>query len=136
MRYFEIQVQDIATEQDIKNLVDRFYDKVNADPLLGPIFNDLVQVNWAEHLPTMYSFWSTLLFRTMTFKGQPMPKHMVLPLKKEHCDRWIALFCATVDELFAGPKAKEAKNYALSIADTFQTRMGIFNPFLFQQATQ
>jgi hemoglobin len=128
-------VQDIATEQDIKKLVDTFYQKVNEDSLLGPIFNNVAKVNWSEHLPTMYSFWSTLLFRTMTFRGQPLPKHMVLPIEKEHFERWISLFCQTVDELFSGAKAKEAKSYALSIADTFQTRLGIFNPFLYRQSS-
>jgi hemoglobin len=128
-------VQDISSEQDIKKLVDSFYEKVNSDPLLGPVFNEVAKIDWDEHLPKMYTFWSTLLFRTMTYRGQPLPKHLVLPVKQEHFERWISLFCATVDELFSGDKAKEAKNYALSIADTFQTRMGIFNPFLFKHST-
>jgi len=34
----------------------------------------------------------------------------------------VALFKATVDEDFSGPKATEAKNLAASIADTFQNR--------------
>ena len=126
-------MKDIASEQDIKTLVDTFYGKVNKDELLGPVFNDVAKVEWDKHLPTMYSFWSTLLFRSMSYKGQPLAKHLVLPVKQEHFERWVSLFCKTVDQLFAGPRAKEAKNYALSIADTFQTRMGIFNPFLYQQ---
>ena len=134
MRYFAA-LKDITTELDIKALVDGFYAKVNQDPLLGPVFNDIAKVNWEEHLPTMYSFWRTLLFRSMSYKGQPLPKHLVLPVEKKHFQRWISLFCQTVDELFEGPKAKEAKNYALSIADTFQTRMGIFNPFLYQHSS-
>src|SRR5690349_21165879 len=47
---------DIATEKDIKTLVDSFYDKVNADPLLSPIFNGIAKVEWEHHLPTMYAF--------------------------------------------------------------------------------
>src|SRR5687767_2534055 len=105
-------LKDIATEEDIKALVDRFYAKVNQDPLLGPIFNDVAKVNWEAHLPTMYSFWSTLLFRSMFYKGQPLPKHLILPVEKQHFERWISLFRQTVDELFEGPKAKKAKNYA------------------------
>ena len=118
-------MHDIATEADIKTLVDSFYDKVNADPLLGPIFNDVAKVDWDHHLPTMYSFWSTLLFRTMTFKGQPLAKHLPLPVSPEHFQRWLALFKQTLNENFSGPKADEARNFAASIADTFQMRMGI-----------
>lgn len=119
---------DIRTENDIQKLVRAFYARVNADDLLSPIFNDLAKVNWEEHLPHLCRFWSTLLFRTTTFDGQPFPKHAVLPLKKEHFTRWVLLFTETVDELFAGAKAEEAKGYARSIADTFQLRMGLSDP--------
>lgn len=128
-------MSDIATEQDIKLLVDAFYDRVNRDDLLGPIFNGFANVNWEEHLPTMYSFWSQMLFRTGSYRGRPWPKHAVLPVAKEHFERWVSLFCQTVDALFSGPKAAEAKSVALSIADTFQTRLGIFNPYLFRQCS-
>jgi hemoglobin len=114
---------DITTEDDIKLLVDSFYQKVNADNLLSPIFNDVAQVDWEEHLPTMYSFWSSLLFRSGKYRGYPWPKHAVLPVNAAHFARWLTLFKQTVDEHFAGPKAVEAKNLAASIADTFQNRM-------------
>jgi len=126
-------LKDIASEQDIKTLVDSFYQKVNQDEVLGPVFNDFAKVDWDHHLPTMYKFWSTLLFRTMSYRGKPFPKHAVLPVGQAHFERWVSLFCKTVKENFSGPKATEACNYALSIADTFQTRLGIFNPFLYQQ---
>jgi hemoglobin len=128
-------LKDIATEDDIKLLVDSFYDKVGRDDLLGPIFNEVARVDWEHHLPTMYSFWSTMIFRTQAYKGRPWPKHAPLPVRQEHFERWVSLFCQTVDSLFIGPKATEAKSAALSIADTFQTRFGILNPFLFQHAT-
>ena len=119
------QRNDISSEADIKLLVDSFYDKVNADKLLSPIFNDLAQVDWEEHLPTMYKFWGSLLLRSNTYQGQPWPKHAVLPVDSTHFARWLSLFKQTVDEHFTGPKAVEAKNTAASIADTFQNRMQI-----------
>ena len=114
---------DISTEADIKLLVDSFYQKVNQDELIGPIFNEVVEVDWAEHLPTMYRFWGSLLFRNNSYQGHPWPKHAVLPVNPAHFNRWLSLFKQTVDEHFAGPKAIEAKNAAASIADTFQNRM-------------
>jgi hemoglobin len=128
-------LNDIASQQDIKTLVDTFYDRVNRDEILGPIFNEIAKVDWDHHLPTMYAFWTKMLFRTGDYKGQPWPKHAVLPLKKEQFERWVKLFCQTVDTHFTGPKASEAKSAALSIADTFQTRAGISNPFLYQQCS-
>jgi hemoglobin len=114
---------DINTEADIKTLVDSFYDKVNHDELLAPIFNDVAQVDWAEHLPIMYQFWGSLLFRSNPYQGHPWPKHSVLPVNSAHFTRWLSLFKQTVEEHFSGPKAVEAKNAAASIADTFQNRM-------------
>jgi hemoglobin len=49
----------------------------------------------------------------------------VLPVRKEHFSRWLALFLETVNAHFAGPKAEEAKGRAASIADTFAQRMGL-----------
>jgi hemoglobin len=97
---------DIATTADVALLVDRFYGKVRVDALLGPIFSDVVQDDWPAHMATLYSFWETMLLGTGTYKGAPYPKHAVLPVEKGHFDRWLELFLATVDELFAGPKAE------------------------------
>jgi hemoglobin len=117
---------DITNETDIKTLVDSFYNKVNADELLSPIFNDFAHTDWEHHLPTMYSFWSSILFRTATYQGRPWPKHAVLPVNAAHFARWLSLFKQTVDEHFLGSKAQEAKNAAASIADTFQNRLQLF----------
>lgn len=116
--------RDIATEADVKTLVDSFYRKVGQDDLLSPIFNDVAEVDWQEHLPIMYRFWGSLLFRHGNYQGKPWPKHAVLPVNPAHFERWLALFKQTVDEHFEGLKAVEAKNLAASIADTFQNRFG------------
>lgn len=114
---------DIQTEADIQTLVDRFYDKVNQDELLAPIFNEVAAVHWAAHLPTMYDFWSSILLGTARYKGRPFPKHLPLPVGKPHFQRWLQLFYATVTEHFAGPTAEQAKIKALNIATMFEYRM-------------
>jgi hemoglobin len=117
-------LHDIATEADVKRLVDAFYEKVNADELLSPVFNEIAAVQWA-HLPVMYSFWSSILLGTASYYGRPFPKHLALPVRREHFDRWLQLFTGTVDELFEGDKAEEAKMRGYSIAQVFQYRMGL-----------
>ena len=116
---------DLRDPQDIRILVDTFYKKVQADPLLAPIFNDVARIDWAHHLPVMNQFWEKLLFRTGGYAGSPFPKHVILPLQTAHFERWLALFRQTVDELFDGAKALDAKGWAESIAHTFQQRMGL-----------
>jgi hemoglobin len=117
--------RDLADEVDIRLMVESFYQKVQSDDLLGPIFNDVAQVNWETHIPHLCDFWSDLIFRTRKFNGRPWPKHAGLPVQREHFARWLQLFHTTVDDLFEGPRAIAAKGYASSIADTFQMRMGL-----------
>ncbi|MBC6991171.1 group III truncated hemoglobin [Hymenobacter sp. BT491] len=114
---------DIHTEADIKILVDSFYDKVNQDDLLAPVFNGFAHVNWPSHLPAMYDFWSSLLLGTSRYRGRPFPKHLPLPVDAAHFQRWLELFYATVHENFAGPVAEEAKVRALNIATMFEYRI-------------
>src|SRR5688572_9009263 len=113
---------DILTREDIKTLVDRFYDKVKDNSLLGPVFS---HVDWLHHLPIMYDFWSSMLLGDQTYRGNPLQRHMHLAINKYHFDRWLLLFSLTVDENFQGEKAEEVKMRAQSIAGMFQLKMGI-----------
>lgn len=114
---------DITTEADVRLLVDTFYAKVNRDALLDPVFNGFAHVDWPQHLPKMYGFWSDLLLGTSRYQGRPFPKHVPLPIDATHFQRWVALFHATVNELFAGPTAEEAKLRGQAIAQVFQARL-------------
>lgn len=111
--------------EDVKQLVDRFYNKANADSLLSPVFNDFAKVDWEKHLPVMYNFWGSILLGTVSYSGQPFPKHMALPVTADHFSRWMDLFLETINENFEGPKAEEAIQRARSIALIFQSRMGL-----------
>ena len=113
---------EITTREDIKVLVDKFYDKVQKDPLLAPVFS---HVNWPHHLPIMYNFWSSMLLGDQSYRGNPLQKHLPLAIQGEHFDQWLKLFGETVNENFLGDKAEEVKMRAHSIAGIFQMRLGI-----------
>jgi hemoglobin len=114
---------DIADLEDIKLLVNRFYDKVRKDELLGPIFDGVIQDRWPEHLEKMYRFWQTVLLEEHTYFGSPFPPHAKLPVEKQHFERWIALFHATVDEHFESALSEEAKWRASKMADMFHHKI-------------
>ena len=114
--------KDIENRHDIELFVNRFYDKVKDDELLGPVFKNL---NWPHHLPIMYNFWSSLLLGDQTYSGNPLQKHLSLDIDSKHFEQWLKLFTQTLDENFWGEKATEAKLRAQSIAHIFQLRMGI-----------
>ena len=111
---------DIQDRADIVRLVDSFYHDVRADELLGPIFDDIAQTDWAVHLPKMYDFWETVLFGRSAFRGNPLAVHLDLATRAALTDRefgrWLGLFHHHVDRLFAGPVADDAKLRARRIA--------------------
>jgi hemoglobin len=115
---------DIGSRDDIVRLVDAFYDRIRADALLGPIFDEVARVDWAAHLPKMYAFWDSVLFASAGFKGNPLAVHRALarrtPLTDVEFSRWVSLFHETVDGLFAGPMAEEAKARAVRVAMVMQ----------------
>lgn len=113
---------DIATREDIQRLVDTFYGKVQGDTLLGPVFS---HVNWPDHLPVMYNFWSSVLFGDQSYRGNPLQKHFPLAIQAIHFHQWLKLFTETVDENFAGERAEEVKMRAQSIAEIFKARLGL-----------
>ncbi len=119
--------KDIEDRADIEFLVNRFYEKVGEDPLLGPIFNETAQVDWEEHLPKMYAFWSSILFGEGSYKGDPMAKHVQLakktPLKEEHFERWLTLFQETIEPHFEGPMCEHVLQRARSIAGIMQYKV-------------
>ncbi|MFN8323687.1 MAG: group III truncated hemoglobin [Chitinophagales bacterium] len=111
---------DITNKDDIKLLVDTFYDKVKTNSVIGHIFNDIAKVDWEHHLPKMYSFWESLLLGEKGFTGNPMQKHIELSkltaMTETQFSEWLLIFTQTTDELFEGIKADEAKTRAANIA--------------------
>lgn len=111
--------KQISNLDDIKLLVDSFYDKVREDDLLKDIFNNVIQDRWPEHLEKMYRFWQTVLLGDHTYFGSPFVPHAELPVERSHFDRWMKLFIETVDTYFVGEKADRAKWQGDRMAEMF-----------------
>jgi hemoglobin len=118
---------DITSRGDIELLINSFYTKVKKDAVIGFIFNDIMKVNWEEHLPIMFDFWETLLLDKTTYTRNTMGIHFEINRKVKlediHFNRWIELFTGTVDELFSGSIADNAKKRARSIAEVMLFKM-------------
>lgn len=118
--------KDIATIEDIRLLVDTFYEKVREDRLIGPIFDSIIRDNWPTHLDKMYRFWQTVLLEDLTYSGSPFGAHIHLPLEKPHFERWLSLFSETLRENFKGEKSDEAQWRAEKMAEMFQLKLGYY----------
>lgn len=115
----EVQARTGITEELIHRLVYAFYDRVRADPLLGPVFAARI-LDWEPHLERMCAFWSSVVLMTGRYHGRPMQAHAVLPVDAAHFDRWLALFSATAGDVCEGPAADLFVSKARMIAESLE----------------
>ena len=115
--------KDISDIEDIKLMVNAFYDQIRENEVLGPIFNGIIQDRWSQHLEKMYTFWQTILLEEHTYFGSPFPPHAKLPVDASHFEQWLQLFNQNMDNLFEGTKAEEAKWRAAKMAQMFQIKI-------------
>ncbi len=106
-------------EAMIERLVRGFYERARQDPLIGPIFMDHVD-DWESHIGRMCAFWSAVALMSGRYHGQPMPKHMPLPIDTPHFNRWLELFAQTARELCPPAAAEHFLERAHRIADSLE----------------
>ncbi len=82
-------------EERLTALVHRFYRKVRADPVLGPVFVARI-VDWDPHLD--FAFWSSVALMAGRYQRIAVAQHAPLPIGWEHFERWLALFRETARE--------------------------------------
>lgn len=103
----------------ISRLVDAFYARVRADPLLGPVFDARIS-DWEPHLQQMRLFWSSVALMSGAYHGRPMPKHLPLPVDAVHFDRWLELFGQTAREVCPPAAADHFIERARRIAESLE----------------
>ena len=118
-----IMKNDLVNTRDIELLVDQFYAAVQRDNLIGPIFNAHFKDRWLSHHQILYRFWTTVLLRRPSYAGNPVPIHFHMNLSESHFNRWLDLWCQTVDRQFEGLIAERAKHRGKTIADSFLIRI-------------
>lgn len=118
---------EITSIDDIKKLVDAFYNKVKKDELLGPVFEERIRGRWPQHLEKLYAFWQTVLLGEHTYFGSPFLPHAGLEVSGNHFQKWMELFKETVDENFKGENANKAKNRAAKMAEMFEAKISYYH---------
>lgn len=116
-----MEKKNINTREDIALLVDSFYVKIRNDETLGPIFNKAIN-DWEKHLNHLTTFWESSLFfsRKLEHKyiGNPLEAHAKVDkdnnngITELHFGIWLNYWIQTIDELFEGDVAENAKRRA------------------------
>ena len=114
---------DISTLKDVHFLVDRFYETVQNDSFLGPIFNERLAGKWEMHHRKLYRFWHTVLLRRPDYFGDPIPMHFSMNIGPNHFDRWLTVWVETVDLHFEGDIAERAKLRGRTMAKAFLSKI-------------
>ncbi|TJY35820.1 group III truncated hemoglobin [Pontimicrobium aquaticum] len=108
--------KDIKTRDDVYLLVSSFYKKVRKDDTLDPFFDRIN--DWDEHLDRLTTFWESSLFLQTKYYGNPLEAHVKADnehgnkISEFHFGVWLNLWFQTIDELFAGETAENAKRRA------------------------
>ncbi|MEM8528522.1 MAG: group III truncated hemoglobin [Bacteroidota bacterium] len=120
---------DIQSRSDIQKLVTVFYEKLLQEEEFKSIFLEVAKIDVLVHLDIIIDFWESVLFQAGKYKRNLLEAHLNLNQKynygltAQHFTDWLAIFNATVDELFEGDKAKGAKDRALSIATIIKLKI-------------
>ena len=119
--------RDIENRADIEIIMKNFYDRLLADKEMNHLFIEVVKIDLESHMPILADFWEGILFHRGNYRRNTMAKHLDVNLKYKleahHFKLWLDFFNESVDELFQGDIAHQAKTRALSIATVIQFKI-------------
>ena len=122
-------MKNLESRTDIEELVNKFYDKVIKDDIIGFFFTDIAQIDLQKHLPKMYNFWESILLGNSVYEGNPMrvhfPFNQVVALEQHHFERWLELWQDTLEQNFEGENVDTAILRAHNIARIMSYKMKI-----------
>jgi hemoglobin len=118
---------DLDTRGAIHDVVVQFYREIVFDDLLDPVFGEVAEVDWAEHIPKLIDYWSRVLLGDRGYVGRIVASHRHVhglePLRLEHFDRWFTLWVTSIDAGWAGPVAERAKRHAARVATSLARQL-------------
>jgi hemoglobin len=108
----------------IGRLVRAFYGRVRKDDRLGPIFERHIADDWEPHLEKMTDFWCSVILKTGTYQGRPVPAHLKLKeVVESDFEIWLGLFRQTARDLCAPEVAAVFIDRAERIAKSLSLAM-------------
>lgn len=107
------------SEAKIDRMVETFYAQIREHQRLGPLFEGRLAGKWPQHLATMKAFWRSVLLKTGSYKGKPVPAHMRLKtIAPTDFGEWLELFRPVARDVFGPEAAREVILVAERIAQS------------------
>ncbi|MCA1293893.1 globin [Paenibacillus sp. alder61] len=91
---------NLGGAETVRKLVEAFYPKVQADPLLGPLFpEDITPVMEKQYMFLSQFFGGPSLYSDAF--GHPMmrARHLPFPVTPERAEAWLACMSAALEEI-------------------------------------
>lgn len=108
-------------------MLAHFYEQALQDEVIGFFFTEVVPLDMNKHLPVITDFWEAVVLGTRGYGKNVMELHRHIhhlsAIKKEHLDRWVALFTQTIHHHFQGPNATLMAQRATSIATMMNLKL-------------
>jgi len=121
------RVRDLDSRSQIHHAVVSFYRDLVMDDLLGPVFEEVAEVDWRTHIPLLIDYWCRVLLGHQNYQGTILGAHRrvheLQPLTADLFDRWYGLWVATINQGWAGPSAEKAKAHAAKIAGSLARQL-------------
>jgi hemoglobin len=110
------------TEALVRTVIVVFYQKVRADALLGPVFEDAIGDHWDAHIERIAQFWLTATRLGRGYDGRNfMPAHLGnVSIRADLLPRWLELFYATATEQCSPEAAAALLDIAERMAETLE----------------
>ncbi|QPC88449.1 hemin transporter [Mesorhizobium sp. NBSH29] len=108
----------------IGGLVREFYSRVRRNERLGPIFARHIVGDWEPHLEKMTDFWCSVILKSGSYDGRPVPAHLKLKTVVEgDFAVWLGIFRETAREFCEPEVATVFIDRAERIAKSLQLAM-------------
>lgn len=114
-------MREITSVNDIRLMVDAFYERAGNDELLRPIF-----MNIKDSVPykeLLYQYWESEILSQHNEVRALLPEHISRMTSTRQFIRWLELFLHTIDSLYAGPVADKAKVILIRKSEEFQMKL-------------
>src|SRR5690606_810408 len=122
-----VRMSTQPTHAQIEALVDRFYDRIQVHPTLGPVFNAAVD-DWDEHKRLLVSFWTSVVLRAGPHRGNRWTARRPQRITPGHFVQWLELCRATADEMLAPEHAELLHDDAGRIGRSLRYGLGLPEP--------
>lgn len=108
-------------EASLERLIPAFYARVQADPLLGPVFNAAID-DWDHHYQLLTRFWSSVMRSSGRYKGSPVRAHLAhrSAITPAMFDRWLALWAEVTAQQLPPQQAAALQAKAATIGESLK----------------